>query len=134
VNQYLILLKGSIKCIVKFQMKLSLQKHHPKSPLPMLLMLNFLLLRERRSATLSLMQEVAIEVKSNILVADKLKSKGDRDRKKQKEELPSSSHTTSDSKMDEMDKMLKTLTSEMDRLKMEQKQPITQEGGYRNPN
>jgi hypothetical protein len=41
-----------------------------------------LLLRERRSATLSLMQEAAIEVESNILAADKLKSRGDRDRKK----------------------------------------------------
>jgi hypothetical protein len=38
--------------------------------------------------------------------------------------------------MDEMDKMLKTLTYEMDRLKMEQKQPSrpAQEGGYKNPN
>jgi hypothetical protein len=35
-----------------------------------------------------------------------------------------------------MDKMLKTLTSEMARLKMEQKQPsrLAQESGYRNPN
>jgi hypothetical protein len=71
------------------------------------------LLRERRSATLSQMQEAAIDVESNILAVDKLKSRGDRDRKKQKEELPSSSHTTSDSKMDEMAKMLKTLTSDM---------------------
>jgi ribonuclease HI len=65
-----------------------------------------------------------------------LKSRGDRDKKKQREELPSSSHTTSDSKMDEMAKMLKTLTSEMARLKMETKQPSrpTQEGGYKNPN
>jgi hypothetical protein len=118
-------------------MKLNLQKHQLKSPLPMLSMLEFsLLLRERRSSTLNQMQEAAIEVESNILAADKLKSRGDRDRKKKKEELPSSSNTTSDSKMDEMDKMLKTLTSEMERLKMEQKQPSrpTQEGGYRNQN
>jgi hypothetical protein len=67
-----------------------------------------LLLRERRSTTLSLMQDAAIEVESNILAADKLKSRSDRDRKKQKEELPSSSNSTSDSKMDEMAKMLKT--------------------------
>jgi hypothetical protein len=95
-----------------------------------------LLLRERRAATLSLMQDVAIEVESNILATDKLKSRSDRDRKKQKEELPSSSNTTSDSKMDEMAKMLKTLTAEMARLKMEQKQPSrpAQEGGYRNQN
>jgi hypothetical protein len=95
-----------------------------------------LLLRERRTTTLSLMQDAAIEVESNILAADKLKSRSDRDRKKKKEELPSSSNSTSDTKMDEMDKMLKTLTSEMARLKMEQRQPNrpAQEGSYRNPN
>jgi hypothetical protein len=95
-----------------------------------------LLLRERRTTTLSLMQDAAIEVESNILAADKLKSRNDRERKKQKEELPSSSNSTSDSKMDEMAKMLKTLTSEMARLKIEQKQPNrpVPEGGYRNPN
>ena len=82
-----------------------------------------LLLRERRSTTLSHMQKVDIEVESNILAADKLNSRGDRYRKKQKEELPSSSHTASDSMMDEMAKMLKTLTSDMAKLKMEQKQP-----------
>jgi hypothetical protein len=96
----------------------------------------YLLLREIRSDTLSLMQEVVIEIESNILAADKLKSRGDRDRKKQKEELPSSSHTTSDSNMDEMDNMLKTLTYDMARLKMKQNHPSrpSQEGGYRNPN
>jgi hypothetical protein len=52
-----------------------------------------------------------------------LKSKSDRDKKKQREEIISSSHTTSDSKIDEMDKMLKALTSEMARMKMETKQP-----------
>jgi hypothetical protein len=95
-----------------------------------------LLLRERRTTTLSLMQDATIEVESNILAADKLKSRNERDRKKKKEELPSSSNSTSDSKMDEMDKMLKTLTYEMARLKIEQKQPSrpAQEGGYRNPN
>jgi hypothetical protein len=43
-----------------------------------------LLLRERRYATLSLMQEVAIEVEYNILVVEKLKSRGERDKKKQR--------------------------------------------------
>ena len=61
------------------------------------------------------MQDVAIEVESNILAVDKLKSRSDRDRKKKKEELPSSSNSTSDIKMDEMTKMLKTLTSKMAR-------------------
>ena len=77
-----------------------------------------LLLRERRTTTLILMQDVVIEVESNILAVNKLKSRSDRDRKKKKKELPSSSNTTSNSKMDEMDKLLKTVTSEMERLKM----------------
>jgi hypothetical protein len=70
------------------------------------------------------------------LATDKLKSRGDRDIKKKKEDMPSSFNTTSDSKIDEMDKMLKDLTSNMERLKMEQKQPSrpAQEGGYRNQN
>jgi hypothetical protein len=95
-----------------------------------------LLLRERRATTLSLMQDAAIEVESNILAAYKLKSRSDKDRKNQKEELPSSSNSTSDIKMDEMTKMLKNLTSEIEMLKMEQKQPNRppREGGYRNPN
>ena len=94
-----------------------------------------LFLRERRASTLNLMQDADIEVESNILATDKLKSRSDRDMKKQKEELPSSSSSTSDSKMDEMAKMLKNLTSQMARLNMEQKQPSrpTQESGYRNP-
>jgi hypothetical protein len=41
-----------------------------------------LLLRERRSATLSLMQEASIEVEYNIIAVEKLKSRGDRDKKK----------------------------------------------------
>jgi hypothetical protein len=87
-------------------------------------------------STLILMQEAAIEVESNTFAVEKLKYRGDRDRKKQREEFPSSSHTTYDSKMDEMAKMLKTLTFEMARMKMETKQPSkpTQESGYINPN
>jgi hypothetical protein len=78
-----------------------------------------LLLRERRVSTLNQMQEAAIEVESNILAAEKLKTRGDRDRKKKKEEMPSSSNTTSNSKINEMGNMLKDMTSEMERLNME---------------
>jgi hypothetical protein len=65
-----------------------------------------------------------------------LKSRGDRDKKKKREELPSSSHTASDSKIDEMAKILKKMTYGLGKLKMETKQPVkpTQEGGYINPN
>jgi hypothetical protein len=50
---------------------------------------------------------------------------------------PSSSNVpTSDPKIDEMAKMLKTLTSKLARLKLEAKKPNrpVQEGGNRNPN
>jgi hypothetical protein len=43
-----------------------------------------LLLRERRSATLAHMQDVSIEVESNILAADKLRGRSYRERRKQK--------------------------------------------------
>jgi hypothetical protein len=83
-----------------------------------------LLLRERRSTTLLSMQEAALEVESNILASEKLKTKSDRDKKKQREELPSSSNPTeSDPKLDEMTRTLKALTSEIAKLKWEAKQP-----------
>jgi hypothetical protein len=83
-----------------------------------------LLLRERRSTTLLSMQEATIEVESNILASEKLKNKSDRDKKKQREELPSSSNPTeSDPKLDEVTQTLKSLTSEIAKLKWEAKQP-----------
>jgi hypothetical protein len=45
------------------------------------------LLRERRSTTLAHMQDVALEVESNILATYKL-SKSDRDRRKKKKKKP----------------------------------------------
>ena len=46
----------------------------------------FLLFRERRSTSLSHMKYATLEVESNILVADKLRGKSDRERRKQKSE------------------------------------------------
>jgi hypothetical protein len=97
----------------------------------------YLLLREIRFAMLSFMQKETIQVESNILAAEGLKSKFDKDKKKRKEDVPYSSHpTTFDPKIEEMAKMLKTLTSEMARMKLETKKPNKhiQEGGNRNPN
>jgi hypothetical protein len=76
-----------------------------------------LLLRERRYATLSLMKYVSLEVDSNILVSHKLKENVDR--KKQKEEASSSSN--SNPKIDKLAKMLESLTSEISKLKIENK-------------
>jgi hypothetical protein len=93
-----------------------------------------LLLRERRSATLSLMQYASLEVESNILVSHKLK--GSVDRKRKKEEASSSS--IPNPKIEKLAKMLESLTSEMSKLKIENKQPAKGKGSYeyphRNPN
>jgi hypothetical protein len=96
-----------------------------------------LLLRERRSTTLLSMQEAAIEVESNILASDRLKTRSDKNKKKQREDSPTSSNSaTSNPKFDEMNKTLKDLTSEIANLKWESKQPNKdfQGVGNRNPN
>jgi len=49
----------------------------------------FLLLRERRSATLSQMQDNALEVDSNILAANRIRGGIDREKRKQKTKVPS---------------------------------------------
>ena len=72
-----------------------------------------LLLRERRSASLSLMQDVALEVESNIVAYQKIKGKVDR-RKQSSDPLGPSS---SENKMEKMAKMLDSLTTEMSKLK-----------------
>jgi hypothetical protein len=93
-----------------------------------------LLLRERRSPSLSLMQDAALEVESNILASQK--RKGESDRRRSKNEASSSSHA--DPKLDKMAKMLESLTSEISKLKIENKQPVKGRSTYdpagRNPN
>jgi hypothetical protein len=94
----------------------------------------YLLLRERRSPTLSLMQDVSLEVESNILASQKWK--GDSNRKRPKNEASSSSSV--DPKLDKMAKMIESLTSEISKIKIENKQPVKGRGTYdsagRNPN
>jgi hypothetical protein len=91
-----------------------------------------LILRERRSTTLALMQDAALEVESNIMASQKLKGKVER--KKFSVEPPSSSNR----KMEKMAKMLDNLTSEMSKLKIQNQQPArTKEPNAfvpRNPN
>ena len=94
----------------------------------------YLLLRERRSPTLSLMKDVALEVESNILASQKLE--GNSDRRRPRNEASSSS--SADPKLDKMAKMLESLTSEISKLKIENKQLVKGRGTYdyagRNPN
>jgi hypothetical protein len=78
----------------------------------------FLILRERRSATLALMQDVSLEVESKIMASQKLKGKFER--KKLSADPPSSSNT----KMEKMTKMLDRLTSKMSKLKIQSQQPV----------
>jgi hypothetical protein len=77
-----------------------------------------LLLRERRSVTLADMQDATLEVESNILAAEKLKGRGER--RKQKGEASSSSV---DPNIEKMEKMIESLTSELSKMKLENKHP-----------
>jgi hypothetical protein len=80
------------------------------------------------------MQDASLEVESNILASQK--RKGDSDRRRPKNEASSSS--SADPKLDKMAKMLESLTSEISKLKIENKQPVKGRGTYdsagRNPN
>jgi hypothetical protein len=86
-----------------------------------------LLLRERRATSLAHMQDAALEVESNILAVDKLRSKADRDRRKGRSEASTSGSSVSHPQVDELAKLVKSLSAEVERLKLEGKQ------SYRNP-
>jgi len=75
-----------------------------------------LLLRERRCASLAEMQDVALEVESNIMAAEKLKGHADRRRHRGES---SSSFSYSNPKMDRMSKMIESLAAEISKLKVE---------------
>jgi uncharacterized small protein (DUF1192 family) len=99
-----------------------------------------LLLRERRATSLAQMQDAAIEVESNILAADRLRSKADVDRRKGKSEASTSGPSLPHTQVDELTQMMKFLSEEMERLKVERRQvykgPQSTEnkGGFRRPN
>ena len=81
-----------------------------------------LLLRERKSVSLQNMQNAALEVESNILASNKLKEETEHQivDKKGKKEIITSSYTGrfSDSKMNEMNKIIKNLSAKIERLEM----------------
>jgi ribonuclease HI len=77
-----------------------------------------LILRERRSATLALMQDAALEVESNITASQKLKGRAEK-----KKSVVESSSSSSNSQMEKMAKMLDSLTSEMSKLKVQNQPP-----------
>ena len=94
-----------------------------------------LLLRERRCATLADMQDATLEVESNIMVAEKLKSHADR--RRQRGEASSSSASSSEPKLDKMTRMIESLTAKISKLKVEQnagKARLQNTFSLRNPN
>jgi hypothetical protein len=86
-----------------------------------------LLLRERRSTTLAHIQDVAIKIESNILVVDLLRNKADRDISRKRPEASPSNSSPLPLQMDKVTKILKSLSSRMERWELEGK-PM-----YRNP-
>jgi hypothetical protein len=99
-----------------------------------------LLLRERRATSLAQMQDAAIEVESNVLVADRLRNEADTGRRKGKSEASTSGPSTPHLQVDELTKMVKYLSAEMERMKVERRQAykgphsIKNKGVFRRPN
>ena len=69
----------------------------------------FLLLREIRSTSLARIQDVDLEVESNILAADKLRGKYDRDRIKSRVEASTFDSSGFNPQFDELTKLVKSL-------------------------
>jgi hypothetical protein len=80
-----------------------------------------LLLRERRATSLAHMQYASLEVESNILAADKLRGKYDRDRGKGRSETLNSSSSAAPPQTDEVTKLLKSLSARMEKIELEGK-------------
>jgi hypothetical protein len=81
-----------------------------------------LLLRERRATSLAHMQDAALEVESNVLAVDRLRNKADRDRGRGRSEASTSGSSASHPQVDELTKMVKSLSAEMEKMKFEGKQ------------
>jgi hypothetical protein len=67
------------------------------------------------------MQYATLEVESNILVVDNLRSKVDRDRRKGRDEASTFGSSTSHPQVDELTKLVKSCSTEMEKLKFEGK-------------
>jgi hypothetical protein len=99
-----------------------------------------LLLRERRATSLAHMQDAALEVESNILAVDRLRNKADKDRGRGRYEASTSSSSALPPQMDEVTKLLKSLSARMERLELEGKktyinpQNVDNRGNFRRPN
>jgi hypothetical protein len=82
-----------------------------------------LLLRERRSSSLVHMQDVSLEVESNIISSDKLRGKPDRDRMKNRGESSTSNTLVVHSHVDELTALVKFLSTKIEKLKSKGRHP-----------
>lgn len=87
----------------------------------------YLLLRERRVTTLAHMQDAVVEVESNILFVDRLGNAASRNISKKRPEASSSNSSPLPFQIDETARVLKSLSTRMERWELEGK-PM-----YRNP-
>jgi hypothetical protein len=60
------------------------------------------------------MQDATLEVESNILAVDKLRSKSDRDRRKGRDEVSTYDSSVAYPQVDELTKLVKSLSAEME--------------------
>jgi len=86
------------------------------------------------------MQDEAIEVESNLMEVDKLRSKVDRDRRKVRSKTLTSGSSTSHPHIDDLTKLVKSLSAEMEKVKLEERQAyintqnVDNRGNFRIPN
>jgi hypothetical protein len=86
------------------------------------------------------MKDVAIEVESNVLAANRMRNKADADRRKGISETSTSSPSVPHPQVDELTKMVKFLSVEMERMKVEGRQAYKgpqnakKKGGFMRPN
>jgi hypothetical protein len=86
------------------------------------------------------MQDTTLEEESNVLAVDKLRNKADRDMRKGIAEALTSVSSSSHPKVDELTKLVKSLSAEMEKLKFEGKQGYknaqntNNRGNFRRPN
>jgi hypothetical protein len=80
-----------------------------------------LLLRERRSSFLAHIQYATLEVEFNIVASDKLRGKSDRDKRKNRAEAPTYDSSAFHPQFDELTKLVKYISIDMDKLKLEGK-------------
>jgi hypothetical protein len=86
------------------------------------------------------MQDATLEVESNIVESDKLRGKYDRDKRKNRVEASTYDSSIVHPQVDELTKLLKSLSAEMEKLKLKGKwtyrntQNVDNRGNFRRPN